>query len=297
MGDGDLPDSTKLAPHSDPVYALAKAFPQLKCSGDSLDALLDDVYGPRTHCDRYVDATFMAARAILAPKNDHVDAVNNAMINRLPGSPTVLLATDELAPDMDPNTYPPEWLHNQRGSGLPPYRLLIKKGAIVMLLRNLDSSRGLCNGTRLKIAAFSSLVLQCVILTGPCSGEEVLIRRTRITPTAENLPSGLQRTQFPVQLAYSLSINKAQGQTLQSVGLYLPEPCFGHGQLYVACGRVGLPSQLKILMADVDGGVQRADNLQTRNVVYKDVLCELYQHLRVQQEQQQQQQQLQQQPQ
>jgi hypothetical protein len=39
----------------------------------------------------------MAARAILAPKNDHVDAVNSAMIRRLPGQPIELLATDELA--------------------------------------------------------------------------------------------------------------------------------------------------------------------------------------------------------
>jgi hypothetical protein len=292
MGNGELPDRQQLAAHTDPVYALAKSFPQLRCSGSTLNDLLDDVYG--TNLDDYLDATFMAARAILAPKNDHVDAVNSAMIRRLPGQPIELLATDELAPGMDATTYPLEWLHNQRGSGLPPYRLVLKPGAIVILLRNLDSSRGLCNGTRLKVKAFSSFVLQCEILTGPCFGEEALIRRTKITPTAENLPSGIQRTQFPVQLAYSLSINKAQGQTLQSVGLYLAEPCFGHGQLYVACGRVGLPSQLKILMADICD-VQSADDLQTRNVVYQDVLCELYHHLRAQQQQQQQQGQQQQQ--
>ena len=41
------------------------------------------------------------------------------------------------------------------------------------------------------------------------------------------------------------TINKAQGQTLARVGVYLPNACFTHGQLYVAASRVGLPSQLR----------------------------------------------------
>jgi len=61
MGDGELPDGSRLAPHSDPVYPLAKSFPQLRCSGDTLEALLDDVYG--TSREHYLDATFMSERA------------------------------------------------------------------------------------------------------------------------------------------------------------------------------------------------------------------------------------------
>ena len=38
-----------------------------------------------------------------------------------------------------------------------------------------------------------------------------------------------------------MTINKAQGQTLERVGIHLPEPCFTHGQLYVATSLVGLP--------------------------------------------------------
>ncbi|CAJ0648245.1 15802_t:CDS:1, partial [Entrophospora sp. SA101] len=38
------------------------------------------------------------------------------------------------------------------------------------------------------------------------------------------LPFMLKRKQFPVQPAFSLTINKPQGQTLSHIGLYLPQP-------------------------------------------------------------------------
>jgi ATP-dependent DNA helicase PIF1 len=34
-----------------------------------------------------------------------------------------------------------------------------------------------------------------------------------------------------------MTINKAQGQTMKTVGIYLLEPVFTHGQLYVALAR------------------------------------------------------------
>src|SRR5436190_22794492 len=49
-----------------------------------------------------------------------------------------------------------------------------------------------------------------------------------------DLPFDFQRTQFPLRLAFAMTINKAQGQTLRHVGLCLTEPVFTHGQLYVA---------------------------------------------------------------
>jgi ATP-dependent exoDNAse (exonuclease V) alpha subunit len=48
----------------------------------------------------------------------------------------------------------------------------------------------------------------------------------------------LYRYQFPVAVAFALTINKAQGQSLDVVSIYLPQPVFGHGQLYVALSRV-----------------------------------------------------------
>jgi ATP-dependent exoDNAse (exonuclease V) alpha subunit len=43
------------------------------------------------------------------------------------------------------------------------------------------------------------------------------------------MPFTLRRHQFPVRLAFAMTINKAQGQTLKMVGIFLPKPVFTHG--------------------------------------------------------------------
>lgn len=71
-----------------------------------------------------------------------------------------------------------------------------------------------------------------------------------------------QRVQFPVRLAYAITINKSQGQSLGVVGIDLTAPCFSHGQLYVACSRVGREANMFVL----------APGNHTRNVVYPAAL-------------------------
>ena len=56
--------------------------------------------------------------------------------------------------------------------------------------------------------------------------------------------------------------NKAQGQSLTVAGVVLTEPCFSHGQLYVALSRVGTSAGLFVLAKDG----------QTKNVVYQNAL-------------------------
>ena len=74
-----------------------------------------------------------------------------------------------------------------------------------------------------------------------------------------------------------MTINKSQGQSLQSVGLYLLKPVFIHGQLYVAFSRVQSKSGLKILIHDKEG---KPLNITT-NVVFKEVLQNLYYDLKL----------------
>jgi ATP-dependent DNA helicase PIF1 len=45
----------------------------------------------------------------------------------------------------------------------------------------------------------------------------------------EMFPFQFKRKQFPIRLSFAMTINKAQGQTIPNVGVYLPKPVFSHG--------------------------------------------------------------------
>jgi ATP-dependent DNA helicase PIF1 len=67
----------------------------------------------------------------------------------------------------------------------------------------------------------------------------------------------LCRRQFPVKVCYSMTINKSQGQSLSNIGVYMKQPIFAHGQLYVAVSRVKHKKGLKILIENLDGSCGR----------------------------------------
>jgi len=77
-----------------------------------------------------------------------------------------------------------------------------------------------------------------------------------------------------VHPSFAMTINKAQRQTLKMVGIFLPEPIFTHGQLYVAMSRIGCPEGVKLLVIDKweDAHEDAPAGVYTRNVVYTEVL-------------------------
>ena len=111
-------------------------------------------------------------------------------------------------------------------------------------MRSLDPTQGLCNGTRLIITVTKRLI-DSEVATGSHVGNRVFIPRIPLlTPTDSEFPFILKRRQFPIKPAFCITINKVQGQSLETVGISLPSPpeaIFGHGQLYVALSRVQNP--------------------------------------------------------
>ena len=127
------------------------------------------------------------------------------------------------------------------------------------MLRNINQPK-LCNDTCLSVKKLMTNIIEAKILTGPFKGEEVLIPRIPMIPT--DMSFQFKRLQFPIRLAFAITINKAQGQSLELCGLYLHNDCFSHWQLYVACSRVANPDNLFIY----------TENGTTKNVVYPQVL-------------------------
>lgn len=74
-----------------------------------------------------------------------------------------------------------------------------------------------------------------VIQVEPLTPERtlVLIARTLFHAQVGSNRVTFQRVQFPSRIAYSLTINKSQGQTLTRIGLDLRCDVFAHRQLYM----------------------------------------------------------------
>ena len=141
----------------------------------------------------------------------------------------------------------------------------------VMLMRNLNQTLGLCNGTRMIVTKCLRNCVECEVICGAFVGSRHFIPRMELCPTDTKLPFKLIRKQMPLQICYSMTINKSQGQSLAKVGLFLPNPVFTHGQYYVAVSRVTSPGGLKVFINSSNGSPTNV----TKNVVYKEIFYNL----------------------
>jgi ATP-dependent DNA helicase PIF1 len=163
---------------------------------------------------------------ILTPTNAAAGRINLAYLNALPGAPRPYQAAttgefnDAARPTDD--------------------TLMLKPGAKVMLLRNDPDRRGV-NGTIARVARLEDARVWIDV-----NGEEHEIeqvswesRRYAFDSAAEKIVETVAGTfrQFPLRLAWALTIHKSQGLTLDGVYIDLGRGTFAHGQAYVALSR------------------------------------------------------------
>ncbi|GMF58154.1 unnamed protein product [Phytophthora fragariaefolia] len=235
-----------------------------------LKKIIDVMYADINDPDNATDDCF-ANRTILMTTNTVAHRINEAVSKRLSGDSHVYLSIDKVDDDNEENFFEREVLHSVNINGIPPHKLTLKKGAPIMMMRNLNPDLGLCNGTRLRIIELKPHVIHATIMTGERQGQHVLIPRIVFISDGDTreFPFRLRRKQFPVVPAFAMTINKAQGQTVQNLGLYLATPCFSHGQLYVALSRVTSRSKFKALIEYPE--LEEDDGVYTDNIVYRQI--------------------------
>ena len=102
-------------------------------------------------------------------------------------------------------------------------------------------------------------------MTGDKTGNLAFIPRISLAPSTSELPFSMTRRQFPVRLAFAMTSNKSQGQSVNFVGIDLRIPVFSHGQLYMALSRCTSFDRISVLLPD--GEID-----STTNIVYSKVL-------------------------
>ena len=212
---------------------------------------------------------FLKGTAVLVPKNDMADKVNDDLLDTLlDGQERVFVSTNGTT---DPghqrdDAYPEEFLASIRESSLPAHVIRLKVGAPIIALRNI--TKGVSNGTRMVVTKLLRHSIKARVLHGPSEGREILISRVEMT---QNMGSfELKRCQLPIRVAFAMTINKAQGLTLRRVGVYLKDDVFSHGQLYVAFSRCGDNENLWVFGPEPDA----QGKLWIKNVVYQEILID-----------------------
>ncbi|XP_017891849.1 ATP-dependent DNA helicase PIF1 [Ceratina calcarata] len=162
---------------------------------------------------------------------NEAEDINEFQLNELKGESKVFTAQDS-----DPSM---TVTMNQQLT--VPDKLVLKVGAQVMLLKNINISNGLVNGARGVVIKFD----QSVPVIQFKSGIQYHAKLEKWS-IKTNLGTIVHRKQIPLKLAWAFSIHKSQGLTLDCVEMCLSR-VFNAGQSYVALSRAQSLQSLRVL--------------------------------------------------
>lgn len=255
IGDG------KLKTELEEVHNAVKIPINLISNGD----LITEVFGDNIN----VNMEEFVKKIILAPRNEDVIQLNEEILEKINSESKIYFSIDNVETNENEYNYlTTEFLNTLVLNGLPMHKLKLKVGAIVILLTNFNVKEGLCNGTRLMILEMKEFVILAKILSGIQSRKTVLLPRIDLKPNKEDFPIEFIRRQFPIRLGMAMTINRAQGQSFNIVGIHLPISVFSHGQLYVALSRTTNAEKISILLSE-RSLIRDSNKKKKENYVYE----------------------------
>ncbi len=163
---------------------------------------------------------------ILTATNNRANAINEEKLAGLPDKEYKYEAA--ITKKFEESAYPTE------------YCLRLKKGAQIILIRN-DLDKRWVNGTIAQIAALSPDTIKVSINGGihevsKSSWEKIEYEYNRAEDKIEEKIIGTFE-QYPIKLAWAITIHKSQGQTFDNIVIDLGAGAFTHGQVYVGLSR------------------------------------------------------------
>ena len=227
--------------------------------------------------NNFKNPEYLRGRAILSSTNETIQDANINMVKQLDGDIQWVESVDECIDPEDKKMFDTNQLNKIEASGIPPHRLPLKKNACIILIRNLNLKHRHVNGTRCIIEEIKPHVIKARLLDGG-KYPDIFIPKIPIVCSETDFPAKFTRKQFPILLAYYLTFNRAQGQSLERVGMMLNRSVFAHGLLYIGISRSGDPMFVSIYADQtefqhlINQGILNSSKKYTRNIVYPEIL-------------------------
>jgi ATP-dependent exoDNAse (exonuclease V) alpha subunit len=195
------------------------------------------------------EASNSSKNCVLCVTNESVDEWNTLIQGQNKQEAQELLSHDEFADVDDDNGILDKLLSRSVKEGLnaaasvPPHVLSLKVNDTCLVLRSLKANN-IPTNARLKIMRIRQYSIIGQLIDD--NNRVVTIPRIRFNfSMAGGHNFTIRRTQFPLRLAYAMTVNKCQGQTLSRVLLDCTTMMFSHGHLYVALSRVRSRNSIK----------------------------------------------------